>query len=62
MLGVLGLRLQVSTDKEHAHISDSIRVIAQGLKSMLKDGGLTDPPSDCNASARAFESGPLLYQ
>lgn len=58
--GLLGLRL-VNATNEHAHIQDSIYVLASAIRDMNKSDEILAPPSDCDNSGTTWTTGRLLF-
>ncbi|CAG4966150.1 unnamed protein product [Parnassius apollo] len=58
--GLLGLRL-VNATNEHAHIQDSIYVLASAIRDMNTSEEIHAPPSDCDNSGSIWTTGRLLF-
>ncbi|KAG7309308.1 hypothetical protein JYU34_005250 [Plutella xylostella] len=58
--GLLGLRL-VNATNEHAHIQDSIYVLASAIRDMNNSEEIHAPPSDCDNSGSIWTTGRLLF-
>ncbi|KAI5633392.1 receptor family ligand binding region domain-containing protein [Phthorimaea operculella] len=58
--GLLGLRL-VNATNEHAHIQDSIYVLASAIRDMNTSEEIHAPPSDCDNSGSTWNTGRLLF-
>ncbi|CAF4920372.1 unnamed protein product [Pieris macdunnoughi] len=58
--GLLGLRL-VNATNEHAHIQDSIYVLASAIREMNKTEEINAPPSDCDNSGSIWQTGQVLF-
>ncbi|XP_061727954.1 glutamate [NMDA] receptor subunit 1 isoform X2 [Cydia pomonella] len=58
--GLLGLRL-VNATNEHAHIQDSIYVLASAIRDMNTTEEINAPPSDCDNSGSTWNTGRHLF-
>ncbi|KAL0818978.1 hypothetical protein ABMA28_008267 [Loxostege sticticalis] len=58
--GLLGLRL-VNATNEHAHIQDSIYVLASAIRDMNTSEEINAPPSDCDNSGSIWTTGHHLF-
>ncbi|KAI8437578.1 hypothetical protein MSG28_011864 [Choristoneura fumiferana] len=58
--GLLGLRL-VNATNEHAHIQDSIYVLASAIRDMNTTEEINAPPSDCDNSGTTWNTGRHLF-
>ncbi|UYV77831.1 GRIN1 [Cordylochernes scorpioides] len=54
--GILGLQLVDGTN-EAAHIADSVQLVGQALRALVKAGNITPAPSDCSQMDRVWDTG-----